>query len=147
MMDSASSSISLSQSVMWPSTCEMMSAGTPSVSIAFLSRSNTLIAAQRLVAFSTFPCRDSSMCASACSTEPVNTCGRSPFTPFFASARASSAASRVPSPFRAEISTTGQPSDLERRPASILSPFRFTTSIMFTATTIGSPSSSSCVVR
>ena len=147
MIDSASSSISRSQSEMCSSTWATMSAGTWSVSIAFASRSNTLIAAHRLVAFSTVPCRDSSMCASACSTDPEKTCGLSPFTPSAAARIANSAAARVFSPSRAEISITGHPSFFASFAASSLSPFLRTTSIMFTATTIGSPNSSSCVVR
>ena len=95
----------------------------------------------------TLPCSDSSMCAIACSTDPVNTCGRSPFTPSCAALTADSAASFVPSPLSAEISTTGQPSFFESFSASILSPDLRTASIMFTATTVGIPSSSSCVVR
>ena len=87
------------------------------------------------------------MCASACSTDPEKTCGRSSLTPFPAASSARAAASFAPSPVSADISITGQPSFLESLAASSLSPFFLTTSIMFTATTIGSPSSSSWVVR
>ena len=60
---------------------------------------------------------------------------------------ASSAASITPSPFRAEISTTWQPSSRASSWVLMLSPFFFTTSIMLMATTTGMPSSVSWVVR
>ena len=52
-----------------------------------------------------------------------------------------------PVPFRAETSSTGQPSSLDIFTASILSPFFFTTSIMFRAMTTGMPISMTWVVR
>ena len=47
----------------------------------------------------------------------------------------------------AEVSTTVQPSAAPSFFASMTSPFLRVTSIMFSATTIGIPSSASCVVR
>ena len=65
----------------------------------------------------------------------------------WAALTAASAAAVIPSPFRAEISTTSQPSSRPSSRQLILSPFFCTTSIMFTATTTGMPSSVSWVVR
>ena len=73
--------------------------------------------------------------------------GKSAIVEGFAERIASSAASMTLVPLRAEISTTLQPSCAESADVFSLSPFFFTTSIMFTATTTGIPSSTSCVVR
>ena len=64
-----------------------------------------------------------------------------------AASMAASAAAMTPSPFRAEISTTLQPSCCESWLMLIWSPLLRTMSIMFTAMTTGMPSSVSCVVR
>ena len=87
------------------------------------------------------------MWAMACSTLPVNTWGSSPARFCWASLAANSAAATPPSPFRALISTTWQPRASLNFLASIWSPFLRTRSIMLTATTTGSPSSISWVVR
>ncbi len=57
------------------------------------------------------------------------------------------AASVTPVPLSADISTTGQPSAFDRLADFSSEPFFCTTSIIFTATTTGMPSSISCVVR
>jgi hypothetical protein len=56
-------------------------------------------------------------------------------------------AASEPMPLSAEVSTTSQPSARLRRSMSIRSLFSRTTSIMFSATTTGMPSSVSWVVR
>ncbi len=48
-----------------------------------------------------------------------------------------------PFPLRAEVSNTSHPSDLESFEVFIMSPFLFTTSIIFKAITTGIPSSTS----
>ena len=88
----------------------------------------------------------SSMWAIACSTTPLKLCCGTVVSPC-AALTASAAACMVPCPFKAEISTTLQPSWRDNSSMLILSPFFFTTSIMLTATTTGIPSSVSCVVR
>ena len=60
---------------------------------------------------------------------------------------ASSAASIMPVPLRAEIATALQPICFVSISRSILSPFLLMISIMFTAITTGIPNSVSCVVR
>ena len=86
------------------------------------------------------------MWARACSTGPEKVCIGTVF-PLLAASMAASAASRIPVPFRAEISMILQPSCLLSWAVSILSPFFLTTSIMLMATTTGMPSSVSWVVR
>ena len=147
MIDSASSSSSFSQSFTCSSMCASVSASSESFARTFSSRSKILIAYQRICAFGTSFSIDSSMCASACSTLPVKTCGASPGLCARAASTAASAASRMPSPLSAEISTTLQPSSCASLRRSIRSPFLRTTSIMFTATTTGMPSETSWVVR
>ena len=65
----------------------------------------------------------------------------------FAASIAASAASCSPVPFKAEISTTLQPINLDNSFVFITSPFLLTISIMLIATTKGIPNSRSCVVR
>ena len=67
--------------------------------------------------------------------------------PFLAASIAASAAAITPSPFRAEISMTLQPSAWDSSSILILSPFLRTMSIMLMAMTTGMPSSVSWVVR
>ena len=67
--------------------------------------------------------------------------------PFVAASMAAWAASWMPVPLRAEISTMGQPSCRESSFVLILSPFFRTTSIILMAITTGMPSSVSWVVR
>ena len=86
------------------------------------------------------------MWAIACSTQPEKVCIGIVFV-FFAASIAASAASMIPVPFSAEISTTLQPSWRPSSAVSILSPFLRTMSIMLMATTTGMPSSVSWVVR
>ena len=111
------------------------------------SRSKSFIAYQRRKRGSTIPSMPSSMWAIACSTLPSKTEGaeNSRFSSARAAARA--AASFEPSPLSAEVATTSQPSAAPSFLRSMTSPFFRTTSIMFTATTVGMPSSMSCVVR
>ena len=154
MIDSASSPSSFSQSRMCSSMCFISPTPMPSFWMISRSRSNILIAYQRIDRAGTLPCIDSSMCAIACSTDPLKTCGTSgvlpgPLStePFFARTTALSAASTSPSFFSADMPITSQPRAFEIFAKSILSPFFLTTSIMLTAITIGSPSSASCVER
>ena len=58
-----------------------------------------------------------------------------------------SAAALLPEPFKALVSTMGQPKAADNLPVSILSPFLWTMSIMFKAMTMGAPTSRSWVVR
>ena len=87
------------------------------------------------------------MWAIACSTEPENPWGDSPFLPDLASSTAFCATSMSPFFSNAEMPTTSQLSAFAIFAKSIVSPFLFTTSIMLTAITIGIPSSASCVER
>ena len=82
------------------------------------------------------------MWASACSTEPVNTCGHSSIFSLAFSIQAS-AASKTLSPLRADIVTTLHLSSFSNLSTSILSPFFSTISIMLIATTVGMPTSRS----
>ena len=97
IMDSASSSISFSQSSMCCSRCFFRSSLKYTFSRAFSSLSKTLMAYQRRFSGGTIFSIDSSICAIACSTEPVNTCGRSCAFFSLASFRHSSTASMQPS--------------------------------------------------
>ncbi len=128
-MDSASSSISFSAALMSSSICFCTVRSRLNCSNTLSSRSNSLMAYQR-----------------CCSTVPENVCMGTVF-PFFAASIAASAASIIPFPFRAEISTTLQPNCLDSSAVLIWSPFFSTASIMLTATTTGMPSSVSCVVK
>ncbi len=146
MMDSASSSISSSAALMSVSIWERTDSLRFSCSKTLSSRSNSLMAYQRCCSSSS-PCTAaSSIWARACSTVPAKVCIGT-VLPFFAALIAASAASMIPFPFKAEISTTLHPNALDNSPVFILSPFFSTTSIMLTATTTGMPSSVSCVVR
>ncbi len=146
MMDSLSSSISASAALMSVSIWERTDSSSFNCSKTLSSRSNSLIAYHRCRS-SGNPCTAaSSIWARACSTVPEKVCIGTVF-PFFAASIAASAASMIPFPFRAEISTTLQPKALDSSPVLILSPFFSTTSIILMATTTGMPSSVSCVVR
>ena len=116
-MLSASSSISFSQSATCSSMWRSSSGSSPSSAWTLSSRSNSLTAYHRRNRGSTLPWMDSSMWAMACSTLPVKTWGSSPTLPSLAAWTASSAAWRLPSPFRALIS-------MARQPSSWLSRFR-----------------------
>ncbi len=145
-MDSASSSISSSTDLISVSIWERMSSPGFNCSNTLSSLSNSLMAYHRCCS-SGSPCTAaSSICASACSTVPENVCIGT-VLPFFAASTAASAASMVPFPFKAEISTTLHPNCLDSSAVLILSPFFSTTSIMLMATTTGMPSSVSWVVR
>ena len=146
MMDSASSSISVSAALMSFSMCAMTSAGMLSFSRTFSSRSKILIAYHLCCSSARSWIAASSMCAIACSTTPENVCIGIVFA-FSAASIAASAASMMPLFFKAEISTTLQPSWRESSAILILSPFFSTMSIMLIAITTGIPSSVSCVVR
>ena len=146
MMDSASSSISVSAALMSFSMCAMTFAGMLSFSRTFSSRSKILIAYHLCCSSGSPWTAASSICAIACSTAPEKVCIGIVFE-FSAASIAASAASIVPFPFNAEISITLQPSWRESSSVFILSPFFSTISIMFTAITTGIPSSVSCVVR
>ena len=146
MMDSASSSSSVSAALMSCSTCAMTSAGTLILSRTLSSRSKILIAYQRCCSSGLSWTTASSICAIACSTGPENVCIGTVFVPF-AARIAASAASMMPVPFSAEISTISQPSSRLSSAVLILSPFLRTTSIMLMAMTTGMPSSVSCVVK
>ena len=146
-MDWLSSSISVSQALMSFSMCASLSFGMFSFSMMRSSRSKILTANQRCRSSGMSCSTTSSMCASACSMLPAKRCCGMVFLPLRASCTARCAASITPSPLSAEISITGTPRWLESFAASMRSPFLRTTSIMFSATTIGIPSSASCVVR
>ena len=75
---SASSSSSASQSAMCSSICLLSSASSASSSTIFSSLSKSLIAYHLRLSLLTIFSIDSSMCAIACSTDPLNTCGSSP---------------------------------------------------------------------
>ena len=146
MMDSASSSISSSTALMSVSIWEQTDSLSFNCSKTLSSRSNSLTAYHRCRS-SGSPCTAaSSIWARACSTVPEKVCMGTVF-PFFAASIAASAASIIPFPFKADISTTLHPKALDNSAVLILSPFFSTTSIMLTATTTGMPSSESCVVR
>ena len=81
------------------------------------------------------------------STSGANLCTAAAALFFCASSIAFLVAFSIPVSFRAEISTTGQPSFSASFATLILSPFLFTISIMLTAMTTGIPSSISCVLR
>ena len=146
-MLSESSSISASQSRMCSSRCSAVSLSSFRSSATFSSRSNTLTAYQRRNCGSTLFSMLSSIWASACSTLPPKTAGSLVFLLPFASSIAFSAALRLPSPFRAAVSTISQPSSEASFWVLISSPFLRTRSIILTATTTGMPSSISWVVR
>ena len=147
MMLSASSSSSASQSEMCSSMCSARVRSKCSSSMTLPSRSKSLMAYQRRKRGSTMPSMLSSMCAMACSTLPSKTEGAETARFSSASDAALDAASFEPSPLSAEVATTSQPSAAPSFFRSMTSPFFRTTSIMFTATTVGMPSSMSCVVR
>ena len=132
---------------MCSSICAARSGSSFSSSATFSSRSKSLMAYQRRKRGSTRPSMASSMWAMACSTLPSNTEGAENSRPSAAILAARSAASLEPSPLSAEVATTSQPSAAPSRLRSMTSPFLRTTSIMFTATTVGMPSSMSWVVR
>ena len=145
-MDSASSSSSSSAALMSASMCACTSSGMWSLASTLSSRSKILMAYQRCCSSGSSCTAASSMWAIACSTGPENVCIGTVLVDLAAS-MAASAAAMTPSPFRAEISTTLQPSCCESSLMLIWSPLLRTMSIMFTAMTTGMPSSVSCVVR
>jgi len=147
MMLSESSSSSFSQSLICCSRCSFRILSSCSISSAFSSRSKSFIAYQRRFCGSTIEEMLSSICATACSTLPVNTCGSSCPAFDFACSMAFFATSRHPVLLSALIGRTGQSSSLLSFPRSIRSPFFVTRSIMFKAMTVGMCSSRSCVVR
>ena len=146
MMDSASSSSSSSTAFISVSMCSRTDLSSFICSSTLSSRSKILIAYQRCCSSGRLCTAASSIWASACSTVPEKVCIGT-VLPFCAASIAASAASIMPVPFKAEISTTLQPSSRESSSVLILSPFFFTTSIMLMATTTGIPSSVNCVVR
>ena len=146
MMDSASSSISFSVSLICSSTDAFVFSSIFMVARTLSSLSKILMA-YHLFWFSATPSRQcSSICARQCSTGPLNVCAGMT-VPLFAAFTAPSAASIIPVSFSAEISYTGQPSVLDSCSILIVSPFLRTRSIILTAMTTGTPTSKSCVVR
>ena len=145
-MDSASSSISSSTALISLSIWSSTALSGFSCSSTLSSRSNSLMEYHLCCSSGILCTAASSICAKACSTVPEKVCIGT-VLPFFAASIAASAASIMPVPFSAEISTTLQPSAFESPSVLILSPFFLTTSIMLMATTTGIPSSVSCVVR
>ena len=140
MMDSASSSISSSTALISASICSSVTLSSFICSNTLSSRSKILMAYQRCCSLGRLCTAASSICARAPSTVLENVCIGT-VLPFFAASMAASAASIMPMLFRADISTTLQPSSLDSSAVFILSPFLFTTSIMLIATTTGIPSS------
>ena len=147
MILSASSSISSSHLLISDSTWVAIFSAIFNCSITFSSRSNIFMAYQRCCSSGKLWSTASSICASACSTHPVNLCLGVWTTLLLATSTALLAASITPVPFNAEISTTVQPSSLAKFLVFSLSPFFATISIIFTATTTGIPSSISWVVK
>ena len=111
------------------------------------SFSRSLIAKNRFCSCGISELILSSTFAMISSTSDANACAGVTF--FFCCARATafSAAFVIPVPFRAEISTTSQPSFWLSLSICITSPFLATISIMFTAMITGIPSSMICVER
>ena len=145
-MLSASSSSSFSAALMSSSMCPMTVASIFSCSSTLSSRSKILMAYQRCCSSGMLCTAASSIWAMACSTGPEKVCMGTVLV-LAAAATAASAASITPSPFRAEISITLQPSSRLSSATLIWSPFLRTTSIMLMAMTTGMPSSVSWVVR
>ena len=111
------------------------------------SRSSSLIAYQRRRTGFISDGRSSDTAETASSTSAEKHGRTANDSPFSASRQAFSHALSIPFPLRADVSTTLQPKREESLSTSILSPFLFTTSIIFSAMTTGFPSSISCVVR
>ena len=145
-MLSASSSSSFSTFFISSSMWAITALSRFSFSITLSSRSNSFIAYHLCCSSGILCTAASSMWAIVCSTGPENVCIGT-VLPFLAASTAASAASFIPVPLRAEISTTLHPSSLESSSMFILSPFFFTISIILMAITTGMPSSVSCVVR
>ena len=116
-------------------------------SAIFSSFSRSLTAKNRFCSSGISSVSLPSMDSSTFSTSAANRCVLCGGAPLSASAAARSAACKTPSPFRAEISTTSQPSFSLSFTVSILSPLFATISIILTAITTGIPSSNSCVDR
>ena len=147
MMLSASSSSSCSQARISVSRRRSSSSLKPASALTRSSRSKSLTEYHRREAPSAFPAMAFSIRSRASSTRSLKTRTGSRRTGLWACFRASSAADLQPSPLRALICRQGQPSPLPNFSRSMLSPLFRTRSIMFTATTTGSPSSISWVVR
>ena len=137
MMDSLSSSSSVSQLRMISSRRFFTSGEKVNCSITFSSRSKSLMENHRAESRGTTSRTVSEMAARACSTVSEKACWGTAFCLAWASSAAFWAASRQPSPFTAAVSTTGQPRAAESLAVSILSPFFLTTSIMLRAITTG----------
>ena len=146
MIDSASSSISSSAALISFSIWSITALSMLRFPRTLSSRSKILMAYHLCCSSGILWTAASSIWAIACSTQPENVCIGTVLE-FFAASIAASAASWIPVPLRAEISTTLQPSWRESSWMLILSPFFLTTSIMLIATTTGIPSSVSWVVR
>jgi len=146
-MLSESSSISFSQSLICISICLIRDLSKARSSMIFSSRSNNFIAYHLRFSLFTYGDIDSSICAIACSTLPLNTCGGSLVLLFLAASMACSARYIPPLPFIALIGTILHPSCSLSSTVSIMSPFLRTKSIMLSAITTGILSSSTCVVR
>ncbi len=146
IMLSASSSISFSAERISFSMWFFTLSEILSCSIAFSSRSKSLMEYQRCCSGGRSCTVASSIWARACSTAPEKVCMGMGF-PFWAASTASSAASVIPVLFNADMVTTLHPNALESSSVFILSPFFSTTSIIFMAITTGIPSSASWVVR
>ena len=146
-MLSTSSSNSCSASCRIASICSSTAGESLSCSIAFSSRSNSLIEYQRRFCGWQVPFRSRAICSSICSNLALNFSGFGAAALRWARLRAALATSVLPSPLTALVSMIWQPSASESFLTSILSPFLRTMSIMLRAMTIGTPISSSWVVR
>ncbi len=143
----ASSSISFSQSAICASKCPKRFSSETNWFRICSSLSKILMAYHLSSLCWTISEIDSSICATACSTLPINTCNGSFVSFDNAAAMALSIKFSIPSPFNALISTTTHPKALLIFFKSISSFCFLTTSIIFKATTTGIPSSVSCVVK
>ena len=146
-MLSTSSSNSFSASWRSPSISSRAAGLSLSCSIAFSSRSNSLIEYQRRFCGWQAPCRSLAIRARIFSSLSLNFSGFGAAALLWARLRAALATSVLPSPLTALVSMIWQPSASESFLTSILSPFLRTMSIMLRAMTIGTPISSSWVVR
>ena len=146
-MLSTSSSNSFSASMRRPSICSRMAGLSLSCSIAFSSRSKSLMVYQRKFFGSQEPCNSLAIASNVVSNLLLNFSGFGAAALLWARLRAALATSVLPSPLTALVSMIWQPSASESFLTSILSPFLRTISIMLRAMTIGTPISSSWVVR
>ena len=147
MIPSLSSSSCVSQSVTIVSILLFVAASKSNAFMICSSRSKTFVVYQRMPSLSALSAIKAPISANLPSNSGVyvwwETCG------FFslANSTARNAAALMPSPFKAEMGNTSQPSSSPSFFISIVSPFRLTTSIMFNANSTGTPTSTNCVVK